>query len=389
MFTARFSRRRSSLGRFLFSALLAAALSSESIALPGANAPLPMPDFSIDRVSPTVSPVIHADDILGKPGPTVVYPNVGMNLGRFGDELDDFSGNRNDVLPGDSFALLFGVDRTTVGSVPPDPGLVGLGFPFNVKDQAAHNQAPGDVFMSTQLFDRAGPVSPFARALKNNVLVINQGDTGGVDSDLMPDISPLDMYPAAGPKDNNDGLAYFPPTRLISPAWFSLSNPSPSLAFLPTAPPSFVNTGVDIFFDPNPTIPGGEQHYATGFDLGLQHGDDIDALIVFDDGDGLFNPLADQMVFSLRTGSPTLGLGFSAADILTTVNGSGFALYAAASELGLLPSDELDCLELLLTNNIDAAIHDHAIYPEPASLLLLLAGLTLRRHGVRPRREPG
>lgn len=331
---------------------------------PHALQPLPTPYFTIDLASPSIGGVnnLHADDILQKPGPMVAIPNTGMNLGRPGDELDGLSGSRSDVPTTQPFAILFSVDRATVGSVGPDPAIVAMGYPYNVQQQAGLGQAAGDLFMTTGVFDRSGPIAGF-RALGNNTKVINQGDAGGIDFQLDPDISPDD--PAVPPIDELDGVAYFPPVSFrTAPAslYFSVSNTSPSLAFLPPAPGGA--SGASIFFDANPMLGGGEVLYAFGNAMGLLPGDDIDAMIVFDqDTNGVFVPGVDQIIFSLSRNSPTVvNLGFSAADLFTW-NGLGpRTVFAHAADLGLLASDDVDALELLVTNDITQSIHDHAIF---------------------------
>jgi len=331
---------------------------------PHALQPLPTPYFTIDLASPSIGGVnnLHADDILQKPGPMVAIPNTGMNLGRPGDDLDALSGSRSDVATTQPFAILFSVDRATVGAVGPDPAIVAMGYPYNVQQQAALGQAAGDLFMSTGLFNRAGPILPL-RALGNNTKVINQGDAGGVDFQLDPDISPDD--PGVPPIDRLDGVAYFPPFSLRgAPAflYFSVSNSSPSLGFLPPAPGG--PSGASIFFDSNPLVGGGEVLYAFGNVMGLLPGDDIDAMIVFDqNNDGVFVPESDQIIFSLSRNSPTVvNLGFSAADLFTW-NGTGpRTVFAHAADIGLLASDDVDALELLVTDDITQSIHDHAIF---------------------------
>lgn len=350
---------------------------------PLANNPLPTPLFTIDQASLSIGGPIHADDVLQKPGPSVAIPNVGLGLGMPGDELDGISFNRRAAAAG-SFALLFGVDRETVGAVPPDPGLVGLGFPYNVQQQASLNQAAADMFMTTSLFTTTGPV-PFApRVTINNILVVNQGDAGGVDFDLQPAVPPSSFVPP-GPSENSDGYTY-PTSSLRGPApadiYFSVSRNSPSLITLPGS------SGADVFFDSNPFAPGGEVLYANFNMLGLQPFDDIDDMIILDDGDNVFEPGLDQVLFSLTRDSPSLGaLGVSPADVLTS---SGFVVhvFAEAGGIGLLPTDNVDALELLQTDDIMSSIIDHAIFPEPTSmtLALLAAGLLAgRRRGTSRR----
>jgi hypothetical protein len=102
--------------------------------------------------------------------------------------------------------------------------------------------------------------------------------------------------------------------------------------------------------------------------IGLQLLDDIDALVYFEDG----SPGAtagDLILFSLAPGSPTLGMGFTTADILATSPGAlNPWLHLPAAQLGLLPTDDnLDALDVI---------------PEPAAWWMpgtALLGLALRR----------
>lgn len=355
---------------------------------PLALSPLPTPFFSIDRASPTVDNVlIHADDILDKPGPTVQVSNVNLGLGGLGpprDELDELSGFHHSVLPNSQFGLLFSVDRASVGAVPPDPGLVGIGRPFNVQQQAALHQAAGDLFMTAQLFNISGPVDPLTLALKNNTLVINQGDAGGVDFDLKPGLSPSTPIPPADPIDELDAVAMKEPAPFLGTdpgrIFFSVSRDSPSLGS-PTLPG--LPSGATVFIDNNTLAPGGQNTYAAPGNLGLQQADDIDGLIVLDNGDGVFQPGLDRVIFSLTPDSPTLGaLGMGGADLFWS-DGLGLNLYASAFQLGLLHTDNVDALDLLLTDDILASIVDHALFPEPATATLLLAGLALVRRSRR------
>ncbi len=89
-------------------------------------------------------------------------------------------------------------------------------------------------------------------------------------------------------------------------------------------------------------------------DLGLQQGDDIDALVVVDaDGDHTFTP-GDHVYFSLTPSSPSLGLFAdaskigAAADVFVVEAGGEIRVMARANELGLgAATDNVDALELL------------------------------------------
>lgn len=149
--------------------------------------------------------------------------------------------------------------------------------------------------------------------------------------------------------------------------WFSYS--------MATAPVGF--TGSDILL--TPYIPGYDISppalmYLPGLALGLGGGDELDALVVFDDGIVGFTP-GDAILYSLGTGAPVFGapgpyFGFGPGDVFSFSIGGGIGLYAPAVSLGLLPGDNLDALDVV---------------PEPTASLLVALGAALLG-GIRRRR---
>jgi plastocyanin len=340
-------------------------------AQPHANVPLPTPQFSIDRVSPSSSASLLASAVLVKPGPMVLHQGAGMGLtNSVEDEIDDFSYNRRPVAqPGQVFLLLFSVDRASVGARPPDPSLAVTGRRFNVFDQADRHQAPADLFLALDPFTTAGVVGPkngIRGTAKNNAQAVNQGDTGGDDVDLSPAEAPVQRNAPGDSVDNVDGIGY-PPTgsKDRNPAFFfTVSANSPSLASLPGS--SGQQSGADVFVDLNQDLGGNEGLYVAAPSLGLlptSNGDDIAALVVFDNGNNVFDPGVDQILFTLARGSPSLVSGnYSPADILVSYGNGVFSLFASADDLGLLPSDHVDALEIFPTTNPQATLFDYAIY---------------------------
>jgi hypothetical protein len=139
---------------------------------------------------------------------------------------------------------------------------------------------------------------------------------------------------------------------------FSLAAGSPSL---PTLPGSS-NSGADIFMDFEPNAPGGEMIYTGPFPLGLTLEDDIDALIVFENGDRQFTPGVDQVIFSLAPGSPTLfAAGLSPGDLLSSEGLGGFVLYCPAAQLGLTFDDNLDMLDFVRCDHVRSCVYYWAI----------------------------
>jgi hypothetical protein len=337
----------------------AAGLCHTAAAQPQANIPLDPPLFSLRAGSPTLSIAIRPDDVLAV-GPFVVFNNTGLGLGMPGDELDGLSGNRGeDISAGDCFAFLFSVDRMSFGAAPPDPALVPLGYYYNVADQAFRHQQAGDVFMTLDLFNCSTGFEP--SVFNNNILVINQGDAGGVDLTLDPDDSPSEKEAPADPIDQVDAMKEEESGAIgfgvpIGTLFFSMRNGSPSLASLP------INSGGAIFFDPNPFAAGTEQLYVGPGNLGLLPMDDIDAFIVFDNGDFVFTPGTDRVMFSLSRDSPSLGIAFSAADIFVSNGAGSFLVFAGAIESGLDFFDNITALELLPADDGVVAAIDHGIF---------------------------
>lgn len=347
---------------------------SHAGAQPHALVPLPTPEFSVDRASPLNDTIPGAAaSVLKKPGPYALHTGAGMGLLDPNDELDALSYDRSEAAPyTQTFLLLFGVDRATVGAVPPDPFLVSQNRPFNVFDQAQRNQHAGDLYLSLGAYDLYGPVLPKGPGRPgqgNNTLAINQGDTGGVDHDLSPTKAPVQQSSPATLQDDSDSAAYPAGSSRkdrTEHLFFSVSADSPSLLTLPGFPSS--QSGADVFVDPDPMIAGNEQRYVAAPMIGLlptPAGDDIDALIVLDDGDGIFDPGVDAIIFSLARGSPTLDLGlYSAADVLISRGEGVFEIFAPAAYLGLAAmTDNLDALELIrIEEPPEVVVNRHAIF---------------------------
>jgi hypothetical protein len=355
--------------------------------------PLPPPLYSFDLESPKVESGIVAADavlVLDFPDPQTLYPGWMLGLGRPGDDLDALSRYDTVIAPNESFALLFSVDRNTVGVAAPDPHLVFRGVPYNVLDQAARGHAAGDQFMSTTLFTRSGTRNKILALLPNSVLVRNNFDEGGTDFVASP---PVSAYEAVEnePQDEVDATAALPRQGGQEPnlLYFSVSAGSPSLEFMPgSQPPS----GAHIFlFLPDQEV---STLFASFSDLGLQQDDDIDALIVFDaDADGVFSGF-DQVLFSLTPGSPSLSTisGASAtgaaADVFSVTPGQPPVVFASAADLGLGDAqDNVDALGYTLHNDPEAGAAAHGIRSNSipvlsewgvlAMMLLLVMGGTI------------
>lgn len=376
-------QRRSSIpavAPFLLACLALATEPAHALEGVAARSPLIQPFFTVDPNSPEVqSGWCRAGDLLIPPGPgapTIVISGQHLGLIDTNDHIDALARGDSMFDVGDTFALLFSVDRSARGAVGPDLTLVARGYPFNVMDQADKAQAAGDGFMGLLLYTRLGPIPPpgegesagdgaGASHAENSTLVLNHGDAGGIDFNVTPrDVSPetfistdapLGCVSAATGVRSRDQQGAGDPHALRE-VYYSLSALSPSLAHMPGD-----GSPADIFVDNSLHSPLGTSLYARHDMLGLLPEDDVDALIVFDDGDQVFVPGLDQIIFSLAPGSPSLGEFFGPADLFSTSGWGIFHLYAGAERMGLRFEDNLDLLDLVPCDDILSCVDDWAI----------------------------
>ena len=308
--------------------------------------------------------------------PVAVGGGPGSSLGP-GDVIDGFSADKSALT---DFVLCFSVDPASVGEVAKAPAFFGVNV--TTEGAAGNAQAAGDGFIGTEAFTRAGIVAGApSLALFNNTVAVNQSPVQKEIFGLLPVVSP--GIPTAAPLD--DVIGGGPP---MPPAlYFTLAPGSPALGgFLGAL---CLGSPADVFFDPTPAGPGGDEICFTTFiGLGLVPGDDVDALVVFDDDmSGTFTG-TDQVLFSLAPGSPSLILlGVSPADVLTSFVGFGPVLYAGVMPpapptihvLGLAPGlDDLDMLELvpLVDGSVTDTINGKVV-PALSQPGLMLFGLLL------------
>ncbi|MBC8422481.1 MAG: fibronectin type III domain-containing protein, partial [Chloroflexi bacterium] len=147
--------------------------------------------------------------------------------------------------------------------------------------------------------------------------------------------------------DNLDALNGQPPEHIYDPdepVYFSLTSGSPSLSVLGA-------TEADILVNQAYTT----SIFASGEELGLQAGDDVDAMMLLENGNGYFDPATaeypdgDRLVFSLAAGSTTLtDLGRSSAALLVPNKGTPGGPPAVAFPAllsGLAFEDDLNALK--------------------------------------------
>jgi PEP-CTERM motif len=275
--------------------------------------------------------------------------------------------------------LMFSVDEWAGGDFmlpPAPPNVLSEGALSGVFDAAA------DVFRYNGLVARTAPPPPALRPGNKDFIDGNGFPSPAVG---LPGLGLLEpMPPGCGPACNGDNLdALDLNSRLIDvqgPIFFSLDSQFPD----PLDGP-FVNTGTavgngfsgsDIIVSRAGGVPA---IYAIAGSLGLDlqgfDTDDLDALILQDNGDGLYDPAIDRILFSVRRGSAVIGspdsmfgVPIEEGDVLSVPLPGGASpfpsIYIAAEALGLgtvrsgtnelTPfGDELDALDLFLLGDLD------------------------------------
>ncbi|MCG8455278.1 MAG: hypothetical protein MI919_03285 [Holophagales bacterium] len=326
---------------FAFSFLLFLALFLAG-AVPGAAQPAAL-IYSIDFQGPTAAAGTSPADLL-LPGPLAFLPGTAFGLAPAPAsgmvEVDAISKCSKTLWPG-RYDLDFSVDEFAAG-IPAPPGA-----PPNVASEgfSGNAEASADVFRfpyivgNVGVFDGDG-LAPFA-APALGLIEPNPGLFG---------------IPDAG--DNVDGLFYENPNHQriyfsLDAAWMDPLEGFPVNSG--TAVANGVAPGDILVYVPGAAPP--VSVYATNSQLGLGPNDDLDALIVHENGDGIFQPSlfpwdwflspcarTDMVLFSVRRGSAVLGtldsLRFQPieeGDVLTVMNGGSTppGIFMAAETLGL------------------------------------------------------
>jgi len=285
--------------------------------------------FSLDAASPSLGTVLKPDDILNR------FPAGGeATLAGVGEEVDAFSYGK----PLDDFLSYFPPLSDVFYSI--GPSSLGIsGTPVRAESQL--ECAAGDIFRLRLSFG------------DSTIKLVFDGD-----GTTAPPLG-LSEEPTA---DNLDALdMHSVPGETV---YFSISASS-----LPSFPPG--TSAADVFVM-NPQAPGYDAappavRYASAEAMGLAGADDIDALVVFDDGDRVFTPGADVVVFSLAPGSPYIGTGdpgpnypavaVTEGDLLVDKGVYGFdrpSVYVDAATLGLsavrdggAADDNLDAADMI------------------------------------------
>ncbi len=269
--------------------------------------------------------------------------------------------------------LYFSVDRFAQGAP------VSLGFP-GVRSESQAREAASDIF--THVLDLSPPVAPAAVPPSNRVVFDGNGAisaTGG----LAPGLGLFEPHqptpsPAADTGDDLDALlASAPPTGPNASIYFSLDGGFPDPNGIPHTDSAQLNGFAPAAVLRKQLGTGSPTQYASPSQLGLSAFlDDVDALALADNGDGIFQPSLtpfdwfpgaaggsrDMLLFSVRRGSAVigqidslLGIAIEPGDVLTTplAGGNGRpGIFIAAEALGLSTMraggvpDELDAIAI-------------------------------------------
>lgn len=293
----------------------------------------------------------------GGPGPVMHVTDVGYGLQPMADNNDGHSGGEFD--PQAPVVIYFSGDVNSVGM----PGT-------EYDHQAQRIQAAGDRFVSngaanvgprTVMMLNAGPTfiaGPILPGPMGN-FPINMLSANQTRYNEIPTLSPMhyNSYvppPGATRMDDMDAVELMPfdfngDFIHDTPIYFSLDAQSPSLTLFGSSP-------ADVLVSPPNMSNFGV--FAPAWRLGLTPADEVDALAVWDVNGDLVadqNVFTDFAIFSLAPGSPGLwgpdgvpggGDDLSAADIFVTDFSGANMLYLPASALGMLPSDNIDAIDV-------------------------------------------
>jgi hypothetical protein len=379
------------------------------IAAAPASAQLFSPTFSIDVQGVSAPGLVSEGDILTPispgnfPPPAVVIPSflLGIAPGPGGTvELDALSYGTDPMLLKGSQYLhrwTFSVDEFAVGRAGvPGPSVTTEGA-FGKKEAAP------DIYASTLA---PGPMAPFP-GVNLGLYDGNGGLTGfpGPGLNLREPTGPT--VAAMDEGDNLDAWDLDQPvakavagTVFNVPVYFSLD----SIFTDPLEGPLPYNTGTALangFVGGDVLIAqfsgGAPSLFAAASQLGLdQTGpdhDDLDALVLWENGDGAYTPTAgpyswvggatDMLLFSVRRGSAIIGqpdsilnLPIEEGDILVPMGNPGQlpGIFVPAEALGLATRRTNGAATFqLFGDDLDGLDVQQSVIPEPSSCLLLIA----------------
>ena len=346
--------------------------------------------FSIDVWSPSVqsaqitfpNPTFFPDDIFDEmvvmgfapPPPLLQINGNGLSGGLI--EVNAYSQGRPLNHFRTSTPAIFSVDRGSAGAAG-----TAVSNEFGV---AGGSEQSSDMFFSAYnnnntLFrdgdGLASGVNPAAPALALAEPTSVGGPIVPIPPSLVGDVDGLDLRPAGGVSPSTRIYFSMDQTTVTSGAYGAIS-----------AADIFVNqllSGYNQQVGGTVGNPPAAPVYAAEFALGFGQfvGNDVDAVVVFDDGDGQYLPGTDIIAFSLAPGSAfvgqtdsLLGLAVSPGDILVD-GATAVALGAITPTVGILHTAESLGLRTIRSGQIPTDDNLNALdIPEPATLLLLAFG---------------
>lgn len=274
------------------------------------------------------------------PGPAPIFFGAGAILGAAYVEVDGLDYSRVGIK---SFSTANVAGYQFSVSVFSGPG-VGVGA---VGAEAAAGDHTADIFMS----DGTG----------SNLLL---WDGNGVTNPGLPAAGALGLLEPG--IDDVDAWANIPAPAYLGLIFYSVDSISAAAAYGPAfsgadvyvVPPIPAPIGYDAAGGPVPSAPIAAV-YASAVALFLDgagpNTDDIDALVVLDDGDFAYSGAigVDWVLFSLRPGSMSLAMpspyvGASPGDILFANTAGSAGIFMPAGALGLLPTADLNALDIVL-----------------------------------------
>jgi len=367
---------------------------------------LGQPTFSIDHQGPTIgvpdtftgTPITEGDILSGPiggppigvpapgplppPGTVIPVGALGIAPGAAGFVEVDALSYGMDAVQGQWF---FSVDEYAVG-------LVGAAAPPNVTTEGAAGmmEASADVFTDIGL--PPGPVAPFAV----------MGNTAFLDGDGIPPFggpglglfepNPPTPGGAVDPGDNLDAVDIDTSVAgILGPVFLSLDS-----GFLDPIEGPGANTGTaaangfvggDVLISAGGVLGMYAPAAMLGLDLtaGIVDSDDLDALALNDNGDGIYTIGVDTIYFSVRRGSAVIGMldsiwgvPIEEGDVLVppVVAGGLPGIWVPGEALGLATMRMIGGLPDQRPDELDAL----DVVPEPGTVsFLVIVGLALLR----------
>jgi hypothetical protein len=290
-------------------------------------------------------------DVLGGTGPILHVFCGSFGVGPLwapglGNNVDGISNNE---IPAQQHVVYFSADDQSIGL----PGT-------HYDHQAVRQQAAGDRFVTngftswnvpSVLFGGLGPAMVNGPVFPGPPNLLSANQTRYNEIPTIPPTQFNTYVPPVGTTvmDDMDALEVTPldlngDQGQDMPLYFTLDAASPDLTTIHAGA-----TGGTILAAPPYAPPFVVSSVYAPFNLlGLSPMDEIDALAVWDlNSDLQAAPGVDYALFSLAPGSPTLAqMGWSPADVLATGFMGNSLLYLPAAALGMLPSDNIDGLDV-------------------------------------------